>query len=95
MKRYLIYICIVLCTATKLCLRVVEYRITVGLFSEKFPEELSFTHCSHMIWYTYMRLGLDLDASGGGIVTPGDILRSENVEIVQIYGMNPKNFVVK
>ena len=67
----------------------VRYNLLVGIFGDKAPENLNSTHCSHFIWYAYMQSGIDLDSNGGKIVTPDDILYSEYVSVVQIYGINP------
>jgi len=67
-----------------------EYSLFAGIFGEKAKEELTSTHCSHFIWYAYMKSGLDLDSDGGRIVTPSDIFNSENLSVVQIYGIDPK-----
>lgn len=45
------------------------------------------THCAHLTWYAYKNFGCDIDADGGFIVTPRDIFESDQLEIVQIYGM--------
>lgn len=52
----------------------------------------SGTHCAHLIWAAYAPFGCDLDSDGGYIVTPADIFESDQVEIIQIYGMDA-NFV--
>ncbi len=68
----------------------VRYSLLAGIFGEKAPKELKSTHCSHFIWYAYMQSGIDLDSSGGKIVTPDDILYSDAVSVVQIYGIDPE-----
>lgn len=67
-----------------------DYNLLAGIFGDKAPKEITSTHCSHFIWYAYMNSGIDLDSGGGKIVTPDDILYSENVSIVQIYGIPPE-----
>ena len=49
--------------------------------------DLPGTHCAHLIWYAYKQFGYDLDSDGGIIVTPRDLFESEELEIVQIFGM--------
>lgn len=68
----------------------VRYSLLAGFFGDKAPKELNSTHCSHFIWYAYMQSGVDLDSSGGKIVTPDNIFYSEAVSVVQIYGINPE-----
>ncbi|MBQ7333788.1 MAG: hypothetical protein IJW38_05525 [Clostridia bacterium] len=71
----------------------VRYSLLAGIFGDKAPDNLTSTHCSHFIWYAYQRYGIDLDSNGGKIVTPDDILHSENVSIVQIYGIAPEKII--
>ncbi len=67
-----------------------EYSILAGIFGDKAPVPIKKTHCSHLVWYAYERLGIDIDSDGGKIVTPDDILHSDMLEVVQVYGMNPE-----
>lgn len=74
----------------------VPYRLTVGLFGEKSPDvngKIFGTHCGHCVWYAWEQFGYDLDSDGGKIVTPYDLLQSEQLEVVQIYGMDPRDFL--
>jgi uncharacterized protein YycO len=70
----------------------VPYKLTVGIFSSKYEEgvEPVGTHCSHLVWYPFKKFGYDLDSNGGLLITPQDIANSPYLEIVQIYGFNPK-----
>lgn len=70
----------------------VPYRLTTGIFSSKYKEGIEpiGTHCSHLVWYPFMAHGYDLDFDGGMIVTPMDIANSPLLEIVQVYGFDPK-----
>ncbi len=65
------------------------YMITVGVFSPKAPEQLKATHCSHLVWYAYKQCGLDIDGTGGLVVTPQDISKSDQLELVQNFGFDP------
>lgn len=49
--------------------------------------KITRTHCSHLVWYAYHYLGIDLDKDGTPIVTPYDILHSDELEPVQVWGM--------
>jgi hypothetical protein len=73
----------------------IRYNILAGIFTEKAPENLRSTHCSHFIWYAYMQAGIDLDSNGGKIVTPHNLLYSEELSIVQIYGIDPEKIYKK
>ena len=70
----------------------VPYKLTTGIFSTKYKEGIEpiGTHCSHLVWYPYMVHGYDIDSDGGMIVTPMDIANSPYLEIVQVYGFDPK-----
>lgn len=71
----------------------IKYAITAGILTQKLPEKLEYTHCSHMIWYVYKKLGIDIDSNGGIVITPQDIANSSNVEIVQVFGIDIENFI--
>lgn len=60
-----------------------------GASEKKVP---SGTHCAHLIWYAYQHFGYNLDSDGGVVVTPCDIYESSYLEIIQIYGMLPRNY---
>ena len=68
------------------------YSISVGFTTEKFPEKPFVTQCGHLVWYAYKKQGIDLDSDGGYFVYPVDILNSDKLEVVQIFGMNPADF---
>lgn len=65
------------------------YRMTTGIFTEKYPDELKTSQCAHLVWYAYKRFGIDLDSNGGAVVKPQDIANSEYVEVVQTFGFDP------
>ncbi len=70
----------------------VPYDLTVGVFSAKnldFGEKARGTQCSHLVWQAYAWCGLDLDANGWGLVTPYNLSQSQDLELVQIWGMDP------
>lgn len=69
----------------------IPYGFMVGLLSPKYPElPLRETHCAHLIWAAYMRIGIDLDADGGKIVTPKQLAASPQLEVVQVTGIDPQ-----
>lgn len=75
------------------CLTGIPYRISAGIFSPKYsdPKKISGTQCSHLIWQAYRYYDIDLDSDGGLIVTPKDIVNSNELEVVQAYGVDPGN----
>lgn len=64
----------------------IPYRLTAGIFTRKFEEEIKETQCTHIVWWAYKKFGIDLDGNGGKIVKPQDIFLSDKVELVQAYG---------
>lgn len=70
----------------------IPYGLTVGLTSKKNPqaENITSTQCSHLAWYPFMQYGYDVDSDGSWLVTPKDIANSGLFEVVQIYGVDPK-----
>ena len=66
----------------------VPYKLTTGIFSKKYQEDLTASQCAHFVWYAYKRFGIDLDTTGGSVVKPQDIALSKQVEVVQVYGFD-------
>lgn len=71
----------------------VPYNLTVGLlFSKNLSQNQSVqgTHCAHLVWQAYAWTGLDLDSTGGAIVTPRDLAESTDLTLLQIWGIDPE-----
>lgn len=71
------------------------YHISSGLFGAKAPDSdsaLFGVQCSYLVWYAYQHFGYDVDGDGGGLVTVNDLASSPLFEIVQIYGMDPREW---
>ena len=67
-----------------------SYSILAGTQTKSKPlDQIKMTHCSHIVWYSYMNMGYDIDYDKGVIVTPKDIARSPLLEVVQVYGLDP------
>lgn len=65
----------------------IEYSLASGFLSGRDMETIpSTTHCAHFVWYAYKYYGIEIDSNGGRIVTPKEILHSDKLEIVQVYG---------
>lgn len=74
----------------------VPYHLSAGFLGEKAsdPEDAWFgLQCSYLVWYAWNHFGYDLDSDGGRLVTAHDLLHSELLEVVQIYGMDPREFI--
>lgn len=77
-------------------LKGVPYNLFSGIFGDKAPDPESENfglYCSNLIWYALNHFGFDVDSDGGKIVSSYDILHSDEFEIVQIYGMDPNDFL--
>ena len=69
----------------------VPYHLTSGFIGPKAPEPDSAyfgLQCAYLVWYAWNHFGYDLDADGGRLVTAYDLLQSELLEVVQVYGMD-------
>lgn len=74
----------------------VPYHLSAGFIGEKAPEPeqaMFGLQCSYLVWYAWQHFGYDLDSDGGRLVTAYDLLNSELLEVVQIYGMDPRGFL--
>lgn len=71
----------------------VPYRLLAGVFGkdQSERENVTSTHCSHLVWQAYKAAGIDLDADGGWFVSPCDISKSQEVEVVFSYGFDDEN----
>ena len=69
-----------------------QYSVSVGFFGNKYSETPSLTNCGPIIWYAYKKQGIDIDSNGGPLVMPSDILKSEHLSVLQIFGIDPRNF---
>jgi len=72
------------------------YSIFSGFGLKKAPDVDSkgfSLHCSYLVWYAWNNFGVDLDSDKGRLATSFDILNSDKVEIVQLYGMDPNEFL--
>jgi len=72
----------------------IDYNIFAGIIKKdkshmKKPDS---SHCSHIVWQAYKYAGVDIDENKGRIVVPKDISLSSELQVVQIYGVNPKNY---
>ncbi len=74
----------------------IPYSIFAGFGIHKAPsiDSRGFSlHCSYLAWYAWNAFDIDLDSDGGRLVSSYDILHSDKVEIVQLYGMDPRDFI--
>lgn len=71
----------------------IPYRLTSGLWGDKAKMLTAPTfglQCGYLVWYAWQANGVDLDSDGGRLVTPNDILHSQQLEVVQLFGMDPR-----
>ncbi len=68
-------------------LRGLPYSLFSGIITGRDSEKIPYaTQCAHLVWYAYYHFGIDISPQGGRIITPYDFLKSEELEIVQVYG---------
>lgn len=75
----------------------IPYHLTSGFIGPKAPDPDSFyfgLHCSYLVWYAWNAMGVDLDSDGGRLASTYDLLHSDQVEIVQIFGMDPRKWLI-
>lgn len=72
----------------------VDYNILAGVIKkDKSDEEIpESSHCSHIVWQAYKAMDVDIDDTGGIFVTPENIAMSDELMVVQIYGMDPEKY---
>ncbi|MBE7050600.1 MAG: hypothetical protein E7394_07560 [Ruminococcaceae bacterium] len=72
----------------------IPYNIFAGLTDKDMSDDVSVasSHCSHIVWQAYKAVGCDLDSNRGSVVTPEDIALSDELRVVQIYGINPEKY---
>lgn len=71
-------------------LQATPYNPLVGLLSPKaLPGDAlpQATQCAHLVWTAYHHFGWNLDANGGRVVTPRDLTRSDQLTLIQTYGL--------
>lgn len=71
----------------------VPYHLTAGFIGPKAPEpDAGYfgLQCAYLVWYAWNHFGFDLDADGGRLVSTSDLMQSELLEVVQVYGMDWK-----
>lgn len=73
------------------------YDLLCGLVGDKAPDadtEGVGVHCSYLVWYVFQQFGYDLDSDGGRVVTVADLAESPLLEVVQVYGLDPRDLPV-
>lgn len=73
----------------------VPYHLSSGFIGPKAPDpdaEYFGLQCAYLAWYAWNHFGYDLDGDGGRLVSSDDLLQSELLEVVQMYGMDPEKF---
>lgn len=64
-----------------------NYSLFTGIVTGRNPDKTpSSTQCAHLVWYAYYHFGIDISPKAGRIITPMDFMKSEKLEIVQVYG---------
>ncbi len=64
-----------------------DYSLLAGIFTGKNGDVVpTSTQCAHLVWYAYYHCGIDISPEDGLIITPKDFLKSDKLEVVQVYG---------
>ena len=74
----------------------IPYHLSAGFLGPKAPDPDSFyfgRQCSYLVWYAWNAMGYDLDSDGGRLASSYDLLHSDLLEVVQLYGMDPRLFL--
>lgn len=69
----------------------VPYHLSAGLIGKKAPKadaQYFGMQCAYLAWYAWNSFGYDLDGDGGRLVTAQDLLQSNEVEVVESFGMD-------
>lgn len=65
----------------------IPYNLFTGVVKkDKSVNEVDSTQCAHLVWQAYYAAGLDIDGDGGWLVTPHDITKSSELEVVFSFG---------
>lgn len=70
----------------------VPYSLLSGVFGpkdQKGTKEIK-TQCAYLPWRAWQEAGVDLDGDGGRVVTVRDLVESDDLEVVQVYGIDPE-----
>ena len=71
----------------------IEYSLFAGITDKDMSDNDKIdSHCAHIVWQAYKAAGKDIDKDGGIIVTPNDIATCKDLEVVQIYGIDPEDY---
>lgn len=73
----------------------VPYHLTAGLFGSRVPDAADGdfgVNCTYLVWYVFQHFGYDVNRGGGRIVTARDLARSPCFEVVQLYGLDPRQW---
>lgn len=75
----------------------IPYSLVSGVFGDKLQalDGPHSAHCGYLPWYAWAAVGLELDGDGGRVVAPEDLAMSQNVEVVQLYGIDPGQYPLK
>lgn len=71
----------------------IPYHLSSGFLGSKAPAPDApwfGVQCDYLVWYAYQHFGYDLDSDGGPLVTTADLFSSPLLEVVQVYGMDPR-----
>lgn len=71
------------------CLYGIYYSPLASVFKKYSGARPKNVQCASLVWTAFYTYGIDLDSTGGSIITVQDIIYSDKLEVIQIYGINP------
>lgn len=73
----------------------VDYNIFAGIINKDKSKAVTVdsSHCSHIVWQAYKAADCDIDSDKGNIVTPYDMSLCGDFQLVQIFGIDPQEYV--
>jgi len=73
----------------------IDYNVFAGLIDKDKSKNdvVDSSHCSHIVWQAYKAAGYDIDSDKGSIVTPYDMAMCDDFQLVQIFGINPEEYM--
>lgn len=71
----------------------IPYSLLAGILGPKAPDDDRplTAQCAYLPWYAWQAAGVDLDSDGGRIVTVLNLAQSPLLEVVQVYGVDPRD----
>ncbi|MBE7052486.1 MAG: hypothetical protein E7395_07970 [Ruminococcaceae bacterium] len=72
----------------------IDYNLFAGVLKKDKSDEdkPSSSQCSHIVWQAFKSVGVDIDSDGGFLVTPHDVAMSDELSVIQLFGLDGDDF---